>query len=337
MKRLLLFFCSALLLASCEKEDTAVTLPKPGPVTPLQANMGVNYDNQIYISLSSNTQFSVPCKGYDLAFEASASGMHIYLNGAKLMFATRTATWDLAVADTIGAKWRVDQEQLNPDSTALGNWWDSIQVQNGQSRVFIIDRGYATSAADRFRKFKVLSADAFSYTVMFSKLNNTNQTVVTIPKDAEYSLMYLDFGNGGKVVKMAPKKSEWDFVFTRYTHVYFDEPVGSIYRHYTVSGGVLNIWNGVQGFMMRKDSIPNYTPFDSCDYAATRLHTLESRGDVIGFNWKYYDFNNSRYYVYPNLYFVLQDKAGFMYKLRIIDFYDQQGNKGNIALEYQRL
>ncbi|MBK9318124.1 MAG: hypothetical protein IPM91_04340 [Bacteroidetes bacterium] len=95
MKQLtLLLVLLSLVSVSCQKEDEAIVLPLPGDVLQLVAPMGSNYDDQVYVSLSKGKIHVMPYRNYDLAFEASAQGFHIYLNGAKYMFASRTTTSD---------------------------------------------------------------------------------------------------------------------------------------------------------------------------------------------------------------------------------------------------
>lgn len=335
----LLLLIISFFALSCQKEDEAVVLPLPGEVLQLVAEMGNNYDDQVYVSLKKGQVHVVPYRNFDLAFEASPLGFHIYLNGAKYMFATRTGSNDFFQADTLGAFWQVDAEQLYADSTAIGNWWiQSAANANGVSDVFVIDRGRLDhSGAERYRKLQVLNADDVHYEIRFSHLDNSNVTVMNIPKDQSYSLMYFSFSNNGTVVQQAPPADDWDFVFTKYTHVYFDEPVGSPYRYYPVTGALLNIWNQTSGSVMKLDSVPNYVPFDQFKYDNVQGMPFSGNADVIGFDWKYYDFNNSQYFITPDLYFVLKDKSGYYFKMRMIDFYDQSGNKGTVTVEYQRI
>lgn len=327
------------LLASCEKEDEAITLPAPGDSKSLVAGMGVNYDNQIYVSLSKGLVHAANYKNFDLAFEASPTGRHIYLNGAKYMFLSHSGTTDITTADSAGAVWKVDAEHLNNDSTAFGSWWQAPSVPPLQeSEVMIIDRGVIDhTGPDRFRKIQVIQNDNDHYTVRYCKLDNSGLNEFTIQKDPAYSLMYFSFNNNGQLVLQAPKKEDWDFVFTKYTHVYFDEPLSSPYRYYPVTGGILNIWNDVTGVMAEKDSTPNFIPYETVHATEALAMNFSTRADIIGFDWKFYDFASSLYHITPDIYFVLRDQQGFMYKMRMISFYDNQGNKGTITFEYQRL
>ncbi len=347
MKRVLqlhFYFLLLVIIASCEKEETPYVLPTTAsganayPIQKGVANIGPNYDDAVYFSLSNGSEVTRPFNSYDLAFEASPNGYHIYLNTGKFMFACRTGSTNITTADTIGKEWFVDNDHQDNDSLAINNAYNNSTNAN---QVFVIDRGkteYLFNWAERLRKIIVQEVTDSTYTIIYSKYNNTSLDTFTITKNAAYSLMYFSFDNGGKMVQMAPEKNQWDFVFTRYTHTYFEEPIGSPYRYYLVNGGGLNNrWNGVTGTMV-KDSLPNYKPFSDFTFSDCANHTFVQNSDVIGYAWKEYDFNSSSFLIIPNKYFIIKDVAGIYYKIRLIDFYNSlTGDKGFITFEYQRI
>jgi hypothetical protein len=326
-------------MTSCLKKDQAVTLPLPGPVKQMVVTMGNAYDNQIYVSLSQGTQVTRPYRQYDLAFEASASGLRVYLNSGKLMYAVKAPTCDMLLADTVGKEWCVDNEQLSADSTAIGSWWNAASGNpGGVSNVYVIDRGKSDfMGANRFRKLQIVNADASHYHIRYSKYDNSGLTEVDIPKDSSYSLMYFSFDKGAVLVDQAPPAAQWDIVFTKYTHVYFDYPYGSPFRFYSVTGGLSNVWRGTECAKLQKDSFPNYIPFSECNYANVPVYNFSPNADVIGYDWKFYDFSSSSYTVRPDEFYLVEDQNGLYYKIRMVDFYDQHGTKGTITFEYQRM
>lgn len=321
------------------KKDKAVTLPSPGPVKQMVVTMGSTYDNQIYVSLSQGTQVTRPYRQYDLAFEASVNGLRVYLNSGKMMFINNTLSCEINTADSSGHQWQVDNEQWNPDSTAIGNWWIAASSNPGAvSNVFVVDRGKADfTGANRFRKFQIVNADAAHYHIRYSLYDNTGLTEVDIPKDSIYSLMYFNFDQGTALINQAPPASQWDLVFTRYTHVYFEYPYGSPYRFYSVTGALQNVWRQTEAAILQKDSFPNYIPFANCTYSNVPNYTYSKNANVIGYDWKYYDFNSSSYFIRPDEFFIVEDHDGVYYKIRMVDFYDQHGNKGTVTFEYQRM
>jgi len=341
MKRIALFLFVIVSLSSCMKEDEAITLAPPGPVKQGVANMGVNYENQIYFDLETGNSIVRPYKTYDLAFEASKSGLRIYLNSAKFMFACKTQSHDMATADTVGQPWALDCEQLLDDTLALTKYWLAANFSNQGSNVFAIDRGKLEhTGAARWRKFKVLNADSAKYTICFSNYDNTSLDTVDIIKDDNYSLMYFSFDTPNQLVQQAPPKEQWDFVFTKYTHVFFEYDVTSPFRYYFVTGVIQNIWNNTEVLRFQKDSMPAnvpYLPIEQFNYSQIPNFVFSSNANTIGYNWKYYDFNNALYQVYPNLYYVVKSSDGYYYTLKMVDFYDTSGNKGTVTFQTQRI
>ena len=59
--------------------------------------------------------------------------------------------------------------------------------------------------------------------------------------------------------------------------------------------------------------------------------------DEIGYDWKTYDFNSSTFTVRDNINYIIKSQTGQYYKLRFLDFYSDQGEKGTPIFEYQKL
>jgi hypothetical protein len=333
LTHLIIFF--TIIFASCEKEEKAIVLPPPGDVKTMSAGMGVNYDNQVYVDFETGLTKSVPYRSYDLAFEASATGFRLYLNTGKLMFVANTFSTNMNTADSTGKEWKTETEHLYDDSTAFGDWQNVSGMSNNY--VYVIDRGRVEHfGAARWRKMQVVSVNANEYRIRFSLYNNTQLTEFVIPKNNYYSLMYFSFENNGNMVDVAPPKNLWDVVFTKYTYTYYSEPINSPYRYYLVTGALINKWAGVENDAAKKDSTVGYKPFEDITAANIGNFNFTNLAGKIGFSWKEYDFNLG-YLIIPNQYYLLKDPTGYIYKIKFIDFYDDQGNKGTAKFEYQRL
>lgn len=329
---LIIFSC-----ASCMKEDQALVLPPPGNLTRVVADIGADYSKQVFVNLANNTQVTRNLQDWDMAFETSADGFHVFLNSGKYMFACNTGNNDFALADTAGKSWKVDNDHLDDDSTAIGNWWN-----NGiaEGKVQVIDRGRiiytGANANQRYKKIKFEQVTSTEYKFSYCDFNNNNPTTFTVAKDANYSLMYFSFDNGGKVVDIAPPKNDWDIVFTHYTHTYFDQPLNSPYRYYLVTGGLTNRWNNIAGMRLIKDSMPGYVSYDQITGLQASTFQMSSSADFIGYDWKVID-NTFNYLILTSRYYLLKDNNGYYYKMRFIDFYNSSGQKGAITFDFQRL
>ena len=99
---------------------------------------------------------------------------------------------------------------------------------------------------------------------------------------------------------------------------------------YQVNGALLNP-NGITALV---DSVTSY---NQIDLAFAQSLTLSHFRNAIGYDWKYYDFNEQTYKVKPHFSYVIRDREGYFWKMRFLDFFNAQGEKGHPKFEYQRL
>lgn len=327
---------AAMLFASCEKDnDKAIVLPPiDTTLLTMQVNIGVNYDTVVFVSLTSGVVKSSAVKDFDLAFDAAAESKNIFLNTGKYMFAWRTHCTDMMNTDTTGLNWLTDSDNMLGDSTVFGN--NMISNYNANPNIVIVDRGkFNHIGSDRYRKVQVVSIDSVSYTIRYSKLNNTDYHEFVVMKDNAYSQVYFSFDNGGKMVNIAPLKNQWDMMFTRYIHTYWDEPLQ--FRYYSVNGVITNRWNNTTCAILKKDSLPNYMPFENFNHNNISVYPFHNTGNIIGFEWKFFNFNDNKYYITPDMYYIVKDKDEQYYKLKFYDFYNSTGVRGYPAFCYQRI
>lgn len=345
LKIQLFLIAITLLLHACFRKDDKIVLPPPGEKQIATVAQGTDYANQIFFDLNNGVVLTNEYAAWDLAFETTAEGYHIWINGGKGMYAgMKNETNFNIVQDTIGVKWRWDSPTGNPDSTAIGDWVNYIptssqkpytsnktdeinDINSSFGNVYIIDRGSSFNNSTRFWKVKFLWVNANAYKLKYGLLNNTQVDSIIIEKQTAYNYSYFTFSNGGQQLTMEPPKTEWDIVFTRYRYVFYNTIP---YTPYQVSGVLLNptgIYAGV-------DSTMN---FDDIDYQKALSVPLFNRRDVIGYNWKYYSFSSQSYIVVPNRNYIIRDEKGYYWKLRFVDFYNNNGEKGYPKFEYQRL
>jgi len=340
--RLLLLAFATQALWGCVPEDERMFLPPAGEVQTSSVTMGQDYDDMIFFDFSTGQTVTAKSQSFDLLFTSRASDRTIYLNTSKLMFAWNTEETDFEAIDidrvraTTAYNWFPDSPHMMPDSTAIGRWWN----ENGTSKqlVYVLDRGevYYTRAADRYRKMQIVSADEKQYVIRVAKLDGSDEQQLVVPKDTSYSFVHVSLGQTPGVVTVAPPKQQWDVVFTRYTHIYLDQPVESGFRYYSVAGVLTNIVGGA-GSAVLYDSLPGTKPF--MEFSVQDLPNVNIDymfADRIGFEWKGYDFTLG-FIVYTNRYYLVKDHTGTAYKLKFFDFYSDQGIKGTPKFQYQRL
>jgi hypothetical protein len=318
MRAILLFSLAALFVA-CEKNE----IPVPKHTTSAnvqQVSMGSDYANQLFFSLDQQAIISQNDRAiWDLGFESGANGWHIVLNGAKLMAAGKTTETALAnVHNSDDIFWDWDRPSGNYDSTAIGDW------RNGQ-QVYIIDRGVSTSGAP-LGMVKVIfhASDADSYDIEWADLQTATSVFQTIQKNDNCNFTFFSFDNGGQPVTIEPAKTAWDLCFTTYTHVF------EAHTPYLVNGVTANR-SGVELAEY------NAKPFAEIVYSDCLSTTFSDFINVIGYSWKTYDFDLSIYTVNSNRTFLVKTHENRYFKLRFLDFYDENGAKGAPSFELQEL
>jgi hypothetical protein len=156
-----------------------------------------------------------------------------------------------------------------------------------------------------------------------------------VKKDNNYSFVYFSFDNGGQVKNIAPRKDLWDLEFTMYTHIFSETPDNiqqpDTLIPYLVTGVLQNPDGVAVGELFNR-------PFADITLDEAMNQILEEDAiDVIGYDWKYFNFDAVTYDVIPNRAYIIRDTEGYLYKLQFIDFYSITGEKGFPKFQFQRL
>lgn len=325
LRKISLCFCLTLLglsisLFSCRKEELPAPKHVAGNVITATVNMESTYKWQLYYDLETNTVVGQNPKAvWDLGFETGINDFHIVLNTSKSMFVKNTGNTDFAVVtDTAGfeanKKW--DEPSGNVDSTAIGDW-------RSTGHVYIVDRGYNELGTHQgFRKLQIQAVDADGYTIRFAQLNGVGDTTLFVNKDTSYNLTFFSFSTASTLI-VEPPKATWDLVFTQYTHIFYNPT-----QPYLVTGCLLNRFNT----RAVKDSL---AVFSEITFDNVQNYPLSDNRNTIGYGWK--TFIAGTYVTHPELNYIIRSQEGFYYKLHFIDFYNQNGLKGNPKWEYQKL
>lgn len=313
-------FVAMSLFNSCRKPEKPWKLPEGGTGRLIEAHTGPEYDTVAFISLELGAVHKRLRTAWDLLLKPQGSSYEIWLNAAMYAFAAEVdeTTWHNLSIPSRDLPWRCDLA----DTAAL------IPIQAGEVRYFILDRDrgevFYRTAAQRYRKVKV-------------QWQNQNIQILSVPLSGGDTLRwqfrtgatyYLSMEKAGDSVSIAPS---WhpELILTRYVHPFYDQP--EEFRWYPVLGALLG--DGVEAAVVRTIEIP----YEEMDFGKISGLAFTRQRDVMGYDWKRYDFNTGTYTVDLSRYFVIRTSPVTYYKLRFIDFYDEQGRKGNVKVEYEPL
>jgi len=221
-----------------------------------------------------------------------------------------------------------DPSHGNLDSTAIGNWYVLSEGKPASlENVYVVDRGTDENGNLVGEKKVTFSfQDENTYLVRFANLNGNGEQTIVIPKDTAVNFVCFSFEKG--ITDIEPNKNGWDLQFGKYSTLLFTD-VGDPYP-YLVTGVLLNPYKTAAGM----DTIHT---FDEVNFEIAEEQEFANQRDIIGYEWKEYDFDNGMYQVIPEKIYILKNNVGFYYKLRFVDFYNSTGEKGFPAFEFLRL
>jgi len=319
----------ALMLPSCFQEEEMVPPHEQGDLEVGQVALGTTYARQVYYDLLRNDEAaSNIISDWDLSFESASGGWTIRLNTSKFMMAGNSFdTVFSAELNPADLDMVFDKSDGNPDSTAIGSWFEMVEDSAfSLSHVYLIDRGRdEDNQALGYKKvqFDILGKDVV---LRYANTDNSQESTLIIPRDPSMDLVFYSFDTG--LTEIAPLPDQWSLHFTKYTTM-LQTDAGENYP-YLVTGVLLN----PNGAVAVRDTEHEFSEI-------TRENALgldfSSQADVIGYDWKYYNFDAGVYTIEPDKNFVIRDRDGFFYKLRFIDFNSDQGEKGYPKFEFVRL
>jgi len=319
------------LLSSCFKDDEKINIPKPGENETDTIVLGNTYVNQVWVDLDGlQEKANHKIDTWDLAFSCNENNFDIKLNSALSMYAGNSGqTVFENVISEEGIEMHFDASSGNPDSTAFGGWYE---MEPGEQNIFIskeyvyvINRGVDSDLVELGFKKVQFFIEGENYVIRYANLDGSEENTLSISKNKFYNYTHFSFENG--VVNIEPPQKEWSLKFSRYSTILFTDD-GDPYD-YNVVGVLLNPYQ-----IMAVETDLNY---DDISLENASILEFTSRSDVIGYSWKYYDFDTGTYTILPDKNYIIKNYDGFFYKMRFISFYDQAGNKGSIVYQVKRL
>ena len=120
---------------------------------------------------------------------------------------------------------------------------------------------------------------------------------------------------------------DWDIVFTTYKESIAD--VTGIFYNYVIRGVLINT-HKVEVAQLDNSDFATITLSD----AATAKFTKKQH--EIGYDWKQYDQSSDQYAMVPKRVYLIKTD-GVVYKMKFVDFYNDQGKKGYPKLAWELL
>lgn len=317
-----------LVLAGCIPDEEPIAPYDRGSAMQATVAMGSDYRTQLFFSLEQGRVIhSNTVTDWDLGFRSDAEGHQVILNSGQIASVADLGGTEFEAAVTTGGlTWDYDRPSGEWDSTAIGTWWTGTGTDvQSKNHLYIVDRGYTPAGkAIGYAKLMILSATETEYTIRVAALDNSDDRTVTIPRDTARNFTGFSLEPGKGIVEVEPPRRDWDLLFTRYTHIFYAPD----FTPYSVTGILLN--------RFRTEA----TADSALTFAEVSLETqgydMVPRLDIIGYDWKSFDLNTGLFTVDSPVY-IIRDSKGFIYKLHLLDFYNNEGEKGFPTMEWQKL
>lgn len=311
-----------LLLLACRRPEKPWRLPAASSNRFLQAHVGPEYDTVLFLRLETGEIHRILRTAWDLELRPNPTqGVYeVWLNAAMYAFAVplSDSVWQ-SRQEPPAEGWRCDLA----DTAALP------PLVSGARLYFILDRDRAEAfyktPAERYRKIALSWEEGRLRLTAYTLTGDlTGEVVLSLPTQP----VHFSLDEGLRQVGVLPS---WrpDLVLTRYIHPFYDQP--EQFRWYPVLGALSGPETEVAVISASEK------PFEDFTLAEVHQRTFLRRRDAISYDWKRYDFNTGTYTLDFSRYFVVRTGFTTYYKLRFTDFYDNQGRKGCIQIEYSPL
>lgn len=283
-------------------------MPKEEPVEPFDRgdvevqyiDVGADKKDVIFYSLQSG-EIVAKAKPTDWDVYVTDEGLRI--NYHRFMkYAQSNKEWS-EISDTVGLN--LTSGQNKEDQYLLK--FDSIYVVDMGKDLKGVHLGF----------IKIVCAQTLQgIDIQFSALNgSTNEHIVSTEG------VYIKLEDKSEVD--LPNDNEYDISFGKYMHFFEVEQLD-----YEVFGVITP----------KLEVIETAVDFSAIDINA--LDTLEwtsNSFDEIGYDWKYYSLDKSAYAIDEEKNYIIKTRAGFIYKLRFVNYYDEIGSSGYPTFEYKLL
>jgi len=274
---------------------------------------------QVWYSLQNGIQATSDLAAWDLAFEINSFTSSILVNTAKGLSVYETpvpvAEWSSLSSPDVGAWTAIYNSELRWSEGALTNgnnlstggfglgWgqYSFITHTVAGTKVYVI-----ADAAGNYRKLRINSLAANTYSFTYADLDGSNEVTATLSKGnfAGRNFGYFSFATNS-TLDLEPAANTWDLLFTKYTSI-IPSPAPTAY-------GVAGVLQNKGVAAVQVDGVP----VSASEWSGQQLDTAMN---IIGYDWKTYNQPTFSYtYAQDRTYFV-SDRSGSVWKLVFIGY-----------------
>ncbi|NJB71393.1 hypothetical protein GGR42_001855 [Saonia flava] len=311
---------------------------------------GPNEPNQVYVDLSSLTQSSANRASWDLGFH-SGDEYRVTLNGSIFMAAAKLEATDIDAVTPEDVAELQPQVAVGTFDAANTAYVDGVTGEitttaiaeisetDEDNTVYLLNLGFevGTDTPDigsvdisddprGWKKIRILRSGT-DYVLQYADLDASEHTEVTVSKNTGYHFSHFSFDTE-KIVSVQPASDKWDMNFTVFTN----EIPG--FGSYGYSDFIAtNSLSGVGAYQVEAATIA---------YADFTLSSVEEASFVtearaIGSGWRNGGGPGTLPSIKDDIYYVLKDADGNIYKIRFTALVNESGERGYPEFEFELL
>lgn len=333
MKKVIQLFSLLALVGfttSCFQEIDTVPLEKSTQEV-FTSNYSI-YGSVTFYKVYENTTAEVsnePLGQWDLAFQSALEGDIVLVNYTVSARAIKTGTSNFSEVDknTVNELFNSDAWEFN--DPAYSNIMDSTALEDWETKeVYLIYRGSTSLSQEAYYKIQFVSKTAESYTFKYAHVESPDENEITINRTQGLTNVYFSFEENITIVH-EPNIIEWDFYMAPYFG-WFETLTAGVYSPYNVTGVMINNEGGVRVCQVFDEDIL----YEDIDISMAENLTYSDWKGSIGSTWKKIpSIDNPVYTMDFDKKYVLKLNDGNYYKMRFLDFYNADKEKGFPSFE----
>jgi len=302
---------------------------------------GTTQPNQVFIDLSTESTTVVNKDNWDLGFY-NGDEFKVILNYASYTMARPTTETDLAnVTDELVTQaYKDEMKDFLPNT----EWKDAvdgdlsktaiaeISATDANNPVYVINRGVLDDANTTERGFVKarITLSGNDYIITYGDINDASGfSTITVPKSTTNDFTYISFDTND-IVEVAPPKGQWDIMMTTF------------FNEFDNQGEVLS-------FKFKDFSLTNHqyvksvsvagdqTAFDAFTIDDVAGLALANDRLAVGSSWRLFDFTTNEFAINNDIFYIIEDADGNVYKLKFTKMLNDQGERGNPEFIYEIL
>lgn len=332
------FLALTATLSSCEKDEKLYDAPVvPVGIQTATFAMGENYENQLWFEFSTQQTSSNPFGLWDIAFSTDETNRILVNAGRHSSYGVAMFEGmdfrDIVTIDPAKQNWMFDNPNWHTDSLAFSGamMQDGPGKYSGKKRIYVINRGADSLGVKKFIKLKVCGREGGVYHFQWSLLEDTTPANdIYLRVDTDHNFAYYNFSMEKEVYNEPRDNNSWDIMFTTYKEPVYEESTGK-YLPYVLRGIISN------PNKVKVCELNNKIAFEKIDLSYAKGLNYSNDANIIGYDWKIWSLTANKYTVDQNKVFIIVDTKGNYFKMKVVDFYDDQGRKGYPKLAWELL